>query len=141
MPNTNKSLTVLLTCVLIIIGVLIILISTPKQTNAQNPLQWEYLIAHYYQGNDSSLPSNDNNIYEMVTTGYGDYDDLLAEGWQGSCTLSRDSADIACLHNNFKGREFYINFFGDDGWELFQVDNLSTQYSYSLDLFFKRLKQ
>ncbi len=38
----------------------------------------------------------------------------------------------------FRGRAYYLNLWGNDGWELISVNDKSTEYMYMIEMIFKR---
>lgn len=88
---------------------------------------WEYLILSYTQY-DTDF---DGNLVELVIPSRPEYTHLAMP----SC-LEED-----CLEDIFQGLDYYLDVFGLDGWELVTLIDKSTQYSYRVELIFKRQRR
>ena len=106
-----------------------------SDSNSSNT-KWQYLTLNYSQGNSFD---NDYPLYELISADVEPYASqfpaILNEGCSGSGEFS---GQTLCIARNFKGREFFLTSLGSDGWELIQMDNQSSQYSYSVEMLFKR---
>jgi len=112
-------------------------LATPVPTSLAT--RWEYLTVIYAQS--TNLADNPNNdLYELVTADQEPYASqfsaILYEGCDGLDNFIYE--EINCLSGNFKGREYFLNLIGQDGWELIQIDNYISQYTYKIDILFKR---
>ena len=107
-------------------------LATPVPTSLAT--RWEYLTVNYSQITYFIDP------YELVTADQEPYESqflaILYEGCDGLDNFSSEQRN--CLSGNFKGREYFLNLIGQDGWELIQIDNQSSQYTYKIDILFKR---
>jgi hypothetical protein len=116
-----------------------------SQPNAQNfakelPVQWEYISLNYWQRNsyDSDAP-----LYDVVAFNRT-YEGRLTQILSKDCSIDILYVDddvyqgYRCAAKNYKGREYFFNVLGQDGWELITLDNTSDQTTYSVDALFKR---
>ena len=95
--------------------------------------QWEYLTVHYSQYTDYSEGAEDpievvfsnDLVYDVAL-----YGDLI-------CQAGIFDADGSCI-GLFRGQAYYLNLWGNDGWELVNINDKSTQYTYSVEMIFKR---
>lgn len=102
--------------------------------------QWEYLSVDYAQFEtfDGEVPR-----YEIVNAPepYGSrFAVLLFEGCSITDSLSSyfDIEVRKCIGRNFIGREYVLSVLGADGWEMVAFDNQSSEYSYRVEMVFKR---
>jgi hypothetical protein len=118
--------------------------ATPAPAPQSATTQWEYLSVDYGQHTILGTQYDINaevSRYELVDVAdpYGSmFLDLLTKG----CTITKDilfdTEAQTCIGKNFIGREFVLSVLGKDGWELVAFDNHSTEYSYQVDMLFKR---
>lgn len=108
-------------CLIIIIGALIALISTPiLNTNAQSNQQWEYLRVTYLDLKP---------FMEFVRTSDTEYNNMLFEEMLGDCDYfftfigAYPPQKGSCL-DDYEGREYWLNIFGSDGWELVTISEV-----------------
>lgn len=116
--------------------------SVPSMSTAipvVTPTQWEYLTINYSQyTNYAENPINPR--FEIVTVDQEPYASLFSAILYAGCNnVAGDfAAESNCASGNFKGREYFLNVLGQDGWELIQVDNQSSEFEYQVDMLFKR---
>lgn len=114
-------------------------LATPMSIPTSFATRWEYLTVNYSQStNFAENPSNDR--YELVSADQEPYMSqflaILYEGCDGIDDTFTE--EMNCVSGNFKGREYFLDLLGQDGWELIQIDNQSSQYTYQIDMLFKR---
>jgi hypothetical protein len=112
--------------------------SRPVVSEAQdsNVIQWEYLTISYAQL-ELYDPDSELTRYEIISSGDTYYSELFASILYEGCDPRDDNFDT-CVAENFLGQEAVLDMLGIDRWELVEIDNISTQFSYQLDLTFKR---
>ncbi len=113
---------------------------TPAPTAQTAFIQWEYINLDYSQHKtyDADVP-----LYEVLIIDEP-YESALYRILGKGCSVY-SYPDILfnpetqkCAGKNFKGREYFFNVLGQDGWELISIENTSDQYNYSVDAVFKR---
>jgi hypothetical protein len=113
-------------------------------------IQWEYLSVDYSQnqiiGTQFDVTAEVTR-FETISTSMEPYTTNFASTITDGCTI-KDATSLfldtdvqKCVGKNFKGRDYFLQELGNDGWELINLDNQSTEYTYHLDLIFKRPKQ
>lgn len=106
--------------------------------------QWEYLSVDYVQNQIiGALYDNEAEAYryEVINAPepYGStFLAMLTEGCSITRDITFDSDAQTCIGLNYVGREYVLSVLGVDGWELVAFDNHSTEYSYEVDMLFKR---
>jgi len=102
--------------------------SFPGQTlvEAADRQQWEYLTVSYSQLAmlEEELVNSNDPAYDQALFG-----ELICPdpfGFDDSCK------DL------FRGQAYYLNLWGNDGWELVSVIDKSTEMIYSAEMIFKR---
>lgn len=113
--------------------------ATPMPPTPAAPTQWEYLSVSYsqFQTDMGNLSSPRYEIIAVDTEPYAtQFADMMFEG----CDMGSSGfpVDTDCMVDNFQGRQYYLNLLGQDGWELIQVDNQSTEFTYQVEMLFKR---
>jgi hypothetical protein len=119
--------------VLTAINIGIVLVAGQTEYSGQ---QWEYLTVDFSQ----SDIDYDFEQEEFVFADREPYSTMFAELVVGDCDPDGGTEFYNCLEQNRLGRAFYLEILGSDGWELIQVVNSSDQYSYKVELIFKRPK-
>ena len=121
---------------------------TSSRAQSMQVTQWEYVSVDYAQHRIiSAIYSSDAEVtrYEMVLADAEPYRSMFIGFVTDGCNIEGDivfdEEAQECIGRNFKGRAFFMNLLGVDGWELIQIDNNSTEYSYQLDMIFKRPMQ
>jgi hypothetical protein len=96
---------------------------------------WEYLTLSYTQFD----VDDDDNREVIFYTDYGDVYDVSLFG-ERACNMGVNITDddIACLEDNFIGLTEVMNILGEQSWEFISLEENSDQYSYSVDIMFKR---
>jgi len=98
--------------------------------------EWEYLTVNYSQAD--SYVKEGNGRYEWVSSNDFMYD--LALFGDYICNPFSDTDSFEECDAKFQGQAFYLNLWGEDGWELVSVNDKSTSYIYSVEMIFKRPK-
>lgn len=105
-------------------------------TKAAEPImakqQWEYLTAVY-----SQLPGNlptDTPFAEFVQTNDPAYDQQL---FGDLICAAKNPRDGTC-RELLRGEAYYLNLWGNDGWELVNLINVSTSEIYRVEMVFER---
>jgi len=102
-------------------------------SSAGSRQQWEYLAVQYNQHTtmDTSEP------FEYVSSSDPEYDRRIFGNVM--CTsFGFNSADLRDCISKFRGLAYYLNLWGNDGWELVNANDKSSEYAFSLELIFKR---
>lgn len=121
-----------------------ITLSTPTPVPTASITQWEYLSVDYAQHQIlDALYNSDADVYryEIVSAPepYGSrFTALLTDGCSITGDILFDTEAQNCIGRNYIGRENVLSVLGVDGWELIAFDNHSTEYSYQVDMLFKR---
>lgn len=95
---------------------------------------WEYLTVQYSQL-DLFL---DEGLIEVVQSNDPLYDQQLFSELICKDILSEENKQCA---ENFRGMAYYLNLWGQEGWELLSVVDKSDQYTFSVEIILKRPKQ
>lgn len=96
--------------------------------------KWEYLTLDYSQLGSFDPGIDGTKRYEIVLADKVPYKDTFIQASYGDCKSDDDACKIAL----FKGREYYLDLLGADGWEMIAFNNLSSQYTYQVEMIFKR---
>jgi hypothetical protein len=120
----NKKKIIIISSVSVVL-LTIAVMSFVSTVKAQSPLrtQWEYLTVHYSQ-----------MVIERVSADHEPYMTSFHEAAYGTC----EESDVNCIYALTKGRMYYLDILGTDGWELILVENNSTANEYSIDMILKR---
>lgn len=136
MFRNSKSKYVFFIAVLLVIalavGVSALLRGQPSVSAASHQ-QWEYLTVHYSQ---LTLDYEAENPIELVYSNDQLYDITLF----GELICPDAFAFDQSCDDLFRGQAYYLNLWGNDGWELININDKSDQYTYSVEMIFKRLR-
>jgi hypothetical protein len=122
-------------------------LSSVEAQQSDNFTRWEYITVDYSQNQIIGTMYDidaDVSMYELIFVDAEPYASLFSAALTEGCTISDETYIMfdeevqKCIGGNFIGREFVMNALGADGWELIQIDNNSTEYSYKVDMVFKR---
>lgn len=108
-----------------------VLLGPTLTARSENPVRWEYLTLQYSQSESFDSPSSK---YEMPVADVEPYSSMFLEPFV-ACT---STFDFSCMAKASKGRAHYLTVLGADGWELITIINQSTQYTYQVEMIFKR---
>lgn len=122
-------------------------IEVPISTVTSMPIvstSWEYLSVDYSQHQilETLFESNAEVYRYEIINAPEPYRSTFLGILTADCTLTQDiifdTEAQKCVGRNFIGRENILSALGQDGWELIQIDNQSTEYTYQIDMLFKR---
>lgn len=142
---TRKALLISVVSALLV-TVAVVSFASTALAQASTVTRWEYMSMSYSQylviGTGFAF-GVDEQRYELITAPepYGtEFNELLLSG----CEFTGNDFDVEselCMAGNFIGLEYALNVVGYDGWELISLVNNSTEFSYSVEMIFKRPKQ
>ena len=111
------------------VALMLVIPSVSSQPDG-NWTRWEYLSVQYSQ---LDLMGNGERA-EFVMPDREPYVSEFSQLSGGDC----GEFDTECLVANFRGRAYYLGLLGQDGWELINLDNNSTEFTYEIEMIFKR---
>ena len=117
---------------LVLVSALAPILNTKAAEPTMAKQQWEYLTTVY-----SQLPGNlptDIPFAEFVQTNDPAYDQQLFGDLVCTAKNPRDGTCRKLL----RGEAYYLNLWGNDGWELVSFVNVSTSEMYRVEMVFKR---
>lgn len=117
-------------------GPLPVIFDTALLASAQdNPEQlWEYLTVQYSQ---VDLDPYDEFRSELVQSNDPAYDARLISEYLCNDPFGFESPIEEC-YEKFKGQAFFLNLWGNDGWELISATSTSSNIQYTIEMVFKR---
>lgn len=96
--------------------------------------RWEYLTVSYTQDRNYDDDAEETYYIEDVISNDRAYD---VELFGDLICRNRYSSEGACKEL-FRGQAYYLNLWGNDGWELIDLTDRSDQLNYSVEMIFKR---
>lgn len=131
-----------------------IFINPTTSAQAISIQKWEYLTLKYSQnkifaaeGEFRGESSFATHFYESVDVSHSTYLETFISDLTGECEFGPNSIEVVldfegrfqeCIGKNYKGQVYFMNQLGLDGWEIVTAVNTSSQYSYNLEMLFKR---